>query len=85
MEVALFADKIDINEEAERMESHIAQMKDYLKSSEPAGRQMEFLLQEMLRETNTIGAKVSDIRVTKNVIKIKECIEKLREQVRNIE
>jgi len=85
MEVALFADKIDINEETERIESHIMQMKDYLRASQPSGRQMEFLLQEMLREINTVSSKIADVKVTKNVIKIKESIEKLKEQVRNIE
>ncbi len=85
MEVALLADKIDINEELERMDSHISQMKDYLKSNEPSGRQMEFLLQEILREVNTIGSKVSDVKITNIVIKIKDYIEKMKEQVRNVE
>ena len=60
-------------------------MKDYLRASQPSGRQMEFLLQEMLREINTVSSKIADVKVTKNVIKIKESIEKLKEQVRNIE
>ncbi|MBN1897525.1 MAG: YicC family protein [Spirochaetes bacterium] len=84
MEVALLADKMDINEEIERIKSHIIQMDDYLKSDNPCGRQMEFLLQEMLREINTVGSKVCDIDVTRNVITVKDCIEKLKEQVRNI-
>lgn len=84
-EVAILADKIDVTEEIDRLESHLIQINDYLKSTSPVGREIEFLLQEMVREINTIGSKVSDLSVTKNVIKIKENIEKLREQIRNIE
>ena len=85
IEVALLADKVDINEEVQRMKSHIFQMKKYINGSKPCGKLMEFLLQEMLRETNTIGSKVSDIDVTKNIILLKESIDQLREQARNVE
>ena len=84
-EVALLVDKTDINEEIQRLQSHIVQFYDYLKLKTPVGKNLEFILQEMVRETNTIGSKVGDIIVTKKVIKIKELIEKLREHCRNIE
>ncbi len=85
IEVALLADKLDIREEIDRLKSHLKQLKINLKSRGPIGRKLEFLLQEMLRETNTIGSKISDIKITESVISIKENIDKLREQIRNIE
>ncbi len=85
MEVALLSDKMDINEEIERMKSHITEMKKYLNANKPCGKLMEFLLQEMLRETNAIGSKVSNIDVTRDVIVLKDSIEQMREQARNAE
>jgi len=85
IEVAILSDKIDINEEISRLKSHIKQMQHYLKTNKPIGKSIEFLLQEMLRETNTIGSKVLDVELTKNVIKLKENIEQMRELARNIE
>ncbi len=85
IEVALLADKMDINEELKRLEGHLMQMKKYIKGKGPCGKLLEFLLQEMLRESNTMGSKISDIEVTKDVIVLKESIEQMREQSRNVE
>ncbi len=85
MEVTLLADKLDITEEIERMKSHIIQIKNSIRSNIPVGRKLEFILQEMLREVNTIGSKISDVEITKKVISMKENIDTLREQIRNIE
>ncbi len=85
IEVALLADKMDINEELERLKGHFMEMKKYIKGNGPCGKLMEFLLQEMLRESNTMGSKISDIEITKNVIILKESIEQMREQSRNVE
>ena len=84
-EVAIFAEKISITEEIVRIESHINQFLNMLKAPGPIGKKMDFLVQEMNREVNTIGSKVSDLNVTKNVIELKSEIEKIREQVQNIE
>ncbi len=85
MEVTILADKIDIGEEIERLNSHILQIKESIKSKISVGRKLEFILQEMLREINTIGSKVSEVDITKRVISMKESIDTLREQIRNIE
>jgi len=85
MEVALLADKMDINEEIERLKSHIQEMKKYIAGKKSCGKLLEFILQEMLRETNAIGSKVSEVSVTKNVINMKEAIEQMREQAKNVE
>ncbi len=84
-EVAIFSDRVNINEEIIRLKSHFAQMREMLASSEPVGRKLDFLIQEMNRETNTIGSKSNDLDVAKIVIDIKSGIEKLREQVQNVE
>ncbi|MEH7011960.1 YicC/YloC family endoribonuclease [Neobacillus niacini] len=84
-EVAIFADKIDINEELTRLNSHIQQFKQTLDEHEPIGRKLDFLVQEMNREANTIGSKANDSNVTKKVVEIKSLLEKLKEQVQNIE
>ena len=65
--------------------SHIIQIKNSIRSNIPVGRKLEFILQEMLREVNTIGSKISDVEITKKVISMKENIDTLREQIRNIE
>ncbi|WP_139367389.1 YicC/YloC family endoribonuclease [Metabacillus halosaccharovorans] len=84
-EVALFADKADIMEEITRIHSHIQQFRDSLTFSEPIGRKLDFLVQELNREANTIGSKANDSEIAKNVVELKSIIEKLKEQVQNIE
>ena len=84
-EVAVFADKIAVDEETVRLRSHIGQFRALLKSREPAGRKLDFLLQEMNREVNTIGSKCQDIEITNTVLEMKAELEKIREQVQNIE
>ena len=84
-EVALFADKASIDEEISRLHSHIAQMRTLLVDKEPSGRKLDFVVQEMNREFNTIGSKANDGELTKLVLTGKAEIEKIREQVQNIE
>ena len=84
-EVAIFADKASIDEEISRLHSHIAQMRALLLDSEPSGRKLDFVVQEMNREFNTIGSKANDGELTKLVLSGKAEIEKIREQVQNIE
>lgn len=85
LEAGIFADKTAVSEETVRLRSHIAQFREMLESGEPVGRKLDFLVQEMNRETNTIGSKVQDIEVTKIVVDQKSEIEKIREQIQNIE
>lgn len=84
-EVALFADKCAIDEEITRLTAHIAAMRAHLGSREPVGRKLDFLVQEMNREANTIGSKANDLRITERVLAIKNEIEKIREQAQNVE
>jgi uncharacterized protein (TIGR00255 family) len=84
-EVAVFADKADINEEITRLRSHIQQFIQTLNENEPIGRKLDFLVQEMNREANTIGSKANDSNIAKKVVEIKSLLEKLKEQVQNIE
>lgn len=84
-EVAIFADKIDISEELTRLNSHINQFRKSLNSMEPIGRKCDFLVQEMNREVNTIAAKANHANITNKVVELKSIIEKIREQVQNIE
>lgn len=84
-EVVIFADKCDINEELTRLKSHIDQFRSITEEEEPVGRKLDFLIQELNRETNTIGSKSSDIEITQKVVEIKSEIEKIREQVQNVE
>jgi len=84
-EIAIMAEKSDITEEIVRFESHLSQFSEMLESDEAIGRKMDFLLQEMLREINTIGSKSSDIEMSRNVIEIKSELAKLREQIQNVE
>jgi uncharacterized protein (TIGR00255 family) len=84
-EVALLADRSDITEEVVRLRSHVRQFRDQLDSGGPCGRQLEFLLQEMNREVNTVGAKASDLAISRQVIEAKSELERMREQVQNIE
>ena len=85
LEAGIFSEKTAVDEETVRLRSHIAQFREMLESSEPIGRKLDFLVQEMNRETNTIGSKVQDIEVTKIVVDQKNEIEKIREQIQNIE
>lgn len=84
-EVAIFADKIAVNEETVRLGSHFEEFYNIIGSGEPAGRKLDFLIQEINREVNTIGSKAQDIEIAKLVVELKGEIEKLREQVQNIE
>jgi len=84
-EIAIFADKVDITEELTRMKSHIAQFHKYINSNKPIGRTLDFLVQEMHRELNTTSSKSFDISISNLVVKGKSELEKIREQVQNIE
>lgn len=84
-EVAIFADKVAVNEETVRLASHYDEFFTILDSNEPAGRKLDFLIQEINREVNTIGSKASDLEIAKLVVTLKGEIEKLREQIQNIE
>ncbi len=85
LEAGIFSEKIAVDEETVRLRSHINQFRDMLESSDAVGRKLDFLVQEMNRETNTIGSKVQDIEVTRIVVDQKSEIEKIREQIQNIE
>lgn len=85
LEAGIFSEKTAVDEETVRLRSHISQLRGMLESNEPIGRKLDFLVQEMNRETNTIGSKVQDIEVTKVVVDQKSEIEKIREQIQNIE
>lgn len=85
MEAAIFADKIAVDEEIVRLRSHLHQFRMFLESEEPVGKKMDFLVQEMNRETNTIGSKVQDVEISRIVVDLKSEIEKIREQIQNIE
>jgi uncharacterized protein (TIGR00255 family) len=85
MEVALFADRCSIDEELVRLGSHISQLRSALSMNQPIGRKLDFLIQEMNREINTIGSKANDLSITQNVVEVKSEIEKIREQIQNIE
>jgi len=84
-EVAIFAERADITEELVRMGSHLEQFKTYLKMDDVVGRRLDFLIQEMNREVNTLGSKASDGFVSRTVVEIKAELEKLREQIQNVE
>jgi len=84
-EIAIIAERGDINEELVRLQGHLTQFKSALRVSQPIGRKLDFLLQEMNREVNTIGSKAPSLNISQSVIKIKSELEKIREQVQNIE
>ena len=84
-EAALFADKTAVAEETVRLRSHLDQLAGMLQSREAVGRKIDFLVQEINRETNTIGSKIQDIELTRVVVDMKAEIEKIREQIQNIE
>lgn len=85
MEVAIFSDKACIDEEIVRLKSHLSQLKESLNSNEPIGRKLDFIVQEMNREANTIASKANDVVIVHLVIDLKNEIEKIREQVQNIQ
>ena len=84
-EAAIFADKIAVDEETVRLRSHIAQLRAMLASDEPVGRKLDFLIQEVNRECNTIGSKCNDLTIAQDVVNMKAEVEKIREQVQNME
>lgn len=84
-EVAIFADKVAVDEETVRLRSHLAQFKALLEQGGPIGKKLDFLVQEMNREINTTGSKCNSIEITKIVVDVKSCIEKIREQIQNVE
>ena len=84
-EVAIAADRVDFTEEVVRLRTHVSHCRECLESDEPVGKRLNFLVQEMHREANTIGSKGGDVGVSSEVVSLKEDIEKLREQVQNVE
>jgi len=84
-EAAIFADKIAVDEETVRLRSHLSQLRDMLHGGDPVGRKLDFLIQEVNREANTIGSKCCDVEIARNVVDLKAEVEKIREQVQNIE
>ncbi len=84
-EAAIFADKVAVDEETVRLRSHLSQLDSMLRASEPIGRKLDFLMQEINRETNTIGSKCSDLQLAQTVVNMKAELEKIREQIQNIE
>lgn len=85
LEAAIFADKSGIDEEIVRLKSHLSQLDSILEQGEPSGKKLDFLVQEMNREANTIGSKANDLEITEYMLEIKSEVEKIREQVQNIE
>ena len=85
MEAAIYADKVAVDEETVRLRSHVAQLRTMLASDEPMGRKMDFLIQEVNRESNTIGSKCNDVAIANVVVGLKAEVEKMREQVQNVE
>jgi uncharacterized protein (TIGR00255 family) len=85
MEVVIFAERSSITEELVRLRSHLGQLDQMLGSADPVGRKIDFLIQEMNREINTIGSKAGDLTISPLVIEVKSEIEKMREQVQNVE
>src|SRR5262249_7393012 len=84
-EGALFADRTDASEEVVRLTSHLDQFAELIRKGEEAGRKLEFVIQEMGRETNTVGSKAGDVAISRHVFEIKAALERLREQVQNVE
>ncbi|MDK2858805.1 MAG: hypothetical protein PWQ29_1096 [Verrucomicrobiota bacterium] len=84
-EIALFAERSDISEETTRLASHIQQFKKIMRENDPAGRALDFLAQELFREINTIGSKANDLMITEQVVAFKTELERIREQIQNVE
>lgn len=85
MELALFSQRIDIDEEIDRLESHIVEIRDAILNKKVVGRRLDFLMQELNREANTLGSKSADVETTKASVNLKVIIEKMREQIQNVE
>ena len=84
-ELALIAQKLDVDEELDRLNSHISEIRDVMTGSEPVGRRLDFLMQELNREANTLGSKSADTETTKATVELKVLIEQMREQIQNVE
>ena len=84
-EIALLAQKADVQEELDRLQTHVGEVRRVLNDTQPVGRRLDFLMQELNREANTLAAKSADVRVTNGAIELKVLIEQMREQVQNIE
>ncbi len=84
-EIALFADRCDVSEEITRLDSHFVKFREYLNAAEPPGRALDFLCQELFREFNTIGSKANDASIAQTIVEAKTELEKIREQVQNVE
>ena len=84
-ELALIAQKLDVDEEVDRLESHVSEVRTAMKSDEPVGRRLDFLMQELNREANTLGSKSADTETTKSAVDLKVLIEQMREQIQNVE
>jgi uncharacterized protein (TIGR00255 family) len=84
-ELALIAQKLDVDEEVDRLESHVSEVRTAMKSDEPVGRRLDFLMQELNREANTLGSKSADTETTKAAVDLKVLIEQMREQIQNVE
>jgi uncharacterized protein (TIGR00255 family) len=85
VELALIAQKIDVDEELDRLESHLVEIRDALRDEKPVGRRLDFLMQELNREANTLGSKSADTETTKAAVDLKVLIEQMREQIQNVE
>jgi len=85
VELALIAQKIDVDEELDRLDSHIVEIRESLHKDEPVGRRLDFLMQELNREANTLGSKSADAETSKAAVDLKVLIEQMREQVQNVE
>jgi len=85
VELALIAQKLDVDEELDRLDSHLAEIRQVLTSDEPVGRRLDFLMQELNREANTLGSKSADAETTKAAVELKVLIEQMREQIQNVE
>lgn len=84
-EIALIAAKLDVDEELDRLDAHIAEMRDVFARNEPVGRRLDFLMQELNREANTLGSKSADVALTREAVEMKVLIEQMREQIQNLE
>jgi uncharacterized protein (TIGR00255 family) len=84
-ELAIIAQKLDIDEELDRLDSHISEIREAMRSDEPVGRRLDFLMQELNREANTLGSKSADTETTKAAVELKVLIEQMREQIQNVE
>ena len=84
-ELALLAQRLDVDEEMNRMEVHIQEVQSVIEATSPVGRRLDFLMQELNREANTLGSKSSDVETTRLAVEMKVLIEQMREQVQNIE